>query len=389
MNAIRPVVFLSLCIVLVVGSPCGVHAVEDNELGRLTYVSSASRDSLRAVTSVEVTNDGKFLYAAAWQAAAINVFSRDVATGQLTHVQEIADSKNLAGATAVRLSPDGRYAIAAAFRSRTAVLYQRQPDGTLTRLDVARNGIDGITGLQFAVDVAISPDSKFIYVVNTTGSVTTFEISEEQTLQFVEANIGQDDCFANARGIVTHPDGKTIVVASSEAASLVVLNRDPDNGKVTVRQIIRDNEGDVRGLDGAMGVALSPDGAFAYTSAGRFRGDNAIGVYKFDDNGELNVVQEFVNDEDELRNFRGGNEIALSPDGLNVYAVASESSSLACFARDPQSGKLRFLETIANQDGRFAAVAGIGISPDGRFVHVAAEGSQQISVYRRAQEEQD
>jgi 6-phosphogluconolactonase (cycloisomerase 2 family) len=71
-----------------------------------------------------------------------------------------------------------------------------------------------------------------------------------------------------------------------------------------------------------MGVALSPVGAFAYASSGRFRADNAIGVYKLDDNGELNVVQEFMNNEDELRNFRGGNEIALSPDGLNVYAVA-------------------------------------------------------------------
>ena len=83
MNAIRPIV--SLCIVLSVGSPHSLHAVENSELGTLTYASSASRDSLRAVTSVEVTNDGKFLYAAAWQAAAINVFSRDVGTGRLTH----------------------------------------------------------------------------------------------------------------------------------------------------------------------------------------------------------------------------------------------------------------------------------------------------------------
>ena len=102
-------------------------------------------------------------------------------------------------------------------------------------------------------------------------------------------NTGRDNCFANARGITVHPDGKTIVVVSSQAGSLVVLNRDASSGKTTVRQVIGDDRGDVRGLDGAMGVALSPDGQFVYTSAGRFRGDDAIGVYKFDDTGNLQL----------------------------------------------------------------------------------------------------
>ena len=128
---------------------------------------------------------------------------------------------------------------------------------------------------------------------------------------------------------------------------------------------------------------MSPEGKFVYTSSGRFHGDNSVGVFKFNKDGELSLVQEIVNDEGALRNFVGGNEIAVSPDGRNVYAVASRSGSLACFERDSKTGKLEYLETIVDEEGRVGAAAGIGISPDGNFVYVAAESSNTVSIFRR------
>jgi 6-phosphogluconolactonase (cycloisomerase 2 family) len=369
-------------------------ADEGSEIGKLLHVSSISRVSLRMVTSVEVSNDGRFLYSAAWQAAAITVFERNRLTGELTHVQEIVDPRGLLGVTALRLSPDGRYAAATSFRSQCLVLYRRNPqDGKLQRLSLAKDNVKGVTGLRFAVDVGFSPDSKFLYVIDTkgpgrlplveTGSVTAFRISDEGELVFIEANTGRDNCFTGLRGIVVHPDGKMIVATASTAGTLVVLDRNITTGVTTVRQVIKDGEGKVRGLDGAMGVALSPDGQFVYTSAGRFRGDHAIGVYKFDEAGKLTVVQEIVNGEDGLHNFEGGNEISISSDGRNVYAVASESESLACFNRNTLTGELTFVETLANEADRLSAVAGIGLSPDDLFVYVAAESASAISCYRR------
>jgi 6-phosphogluconolactonase (cycloisomerase 2 family) len=365
---------------------------QETEFGQLEFTGSTSGDGLNMVTSVEVSQDGKFLYASAWQAATITVFQRNAKLGELTEVQKLVDPENLLGATAVRLSPDGRMAVASAFGSKTTVLYRRDADGgKLTRLDVARNGIDGVIGLTWAVDSAFSPDSKFVYAIDSravgqelgvsAGSVTAFGISDEAELEFVEA--GQDSRFANARGIDVRPDGETIVVVSSEAAALVVLKRDSLTGTTRIRQFIEDEQDDVHGLSGAMGVTISPDGQFVYVSSGRFGGDNAIGVYQFDDSGHLSLVQELVNDAGVLSGFQGGNEIVVSPDGLNVYAVASVSSSLACFAREPETGRLRFLETIPNEQGRLTAAAGVCVSPDGKFVYVAAEQSGKISVFRR------
>lgn len=373
-------------------------AQESNGLGRLRHASSISLESLQMVTSVEVSRDGNFLYAAAWRAAAITVFQRNQVTGALTHVQEVTDADILDGVTAVRLSPDGRYAAATAFRSQCLVLFGRNPqDGKLTRLALAKNGVEGVAGLQWAIDVGFSPDSKFLYVIDAhgprrlflprSGSVTAFRILEQGELQFIEANIGQDNCFADVRGMAVHPDSKTIVVTASTAGTLVVLDRDVTTGAIRVRQIIKDGDGEVRGLDGAMGVALSPDGQFVYTSAGRFRGDSAIGVYKFDEAGKLSLVQEFLNAEGDLQNFVGGNELTVSADGRRVYAVASRSESVACFDRDNLSGKLTFIETIANLDGRISGVAGIGISPDDDFIYVAAESTDTISCYHRTTED--
>ena len=102
------------------------------------FSGSTSGEGLNMVTSVEVSQDGRFLYASAWRAATITVFERDADSGELTEVQKLVDAENLQGATALRLSPDGRMAVASAFSSKTTVLYRRDADtGKLTRLDVA------------------------------------------------------------------------------------------------------------------------------------------------------------------------------------------------------------------------------------------------------------
>jgi 6-phosphogluconolactonase (cycloisomerase 2 family) len=385
--------YAGACLLGLIGTCFAGGAVDAQEtaVGKLEYLDAVTSEGLDMVTSVECSPDGKFLYASAWQAATITVCSRDPDSGKLKIIQEIKDP-DLRGATATRLSSDGKYAVASAFSSKTAVLFGRDAEtGKLKRLDVARNGQQGVLGLEWAIDATFSPDSKFVYLIDSrgpsrefgvaAGSVTVFRITEDERLEFVET--GGDSDFANARGIACRPDGKTILVTSTDAATLVVLNRHPDSGKTTTRQVLRDGQGGVRGLSGAMGIAISADGQFAYVASGRFRGDDAIGVYQFDDLNELLLIQELINGDGTLTGFDGGNEIAISPDGANVYAVATVSNSLACFRRNPQNGRLEFQESISDQRGALTGAAGICLSPDGQFVYVAAEESGTVSVFRR------
>jgi hypothetical protein len=68
----RPQVMIFFC-GLAFSSIFAVWGAADENIGfgRLHYASSVSRDSLQMVTSVDVSRDGSFLYAAAWRAAAI------------------------------------------------------------------------------------------------------------------------------------------------------------------------------------------------------------------------------------------------------------------------------------------------------------------------------
>lgn len=131
-------------------------------------------------------------------------------------MQELTDHENLNGCTAVRISPDGRFAAANAFRSRSVVLFERDAKtGKLTQLDVAQNEVDNVIGLEWAIDVSFSHDSKFVYAIDSrgpsikfgirAGSVTAFRITDDNELEFIEA--GQESAFANVRCVVMTPDG--------------------------------------------------------------------------------------------------------------------------------------------------------------------------------------
>ena len=55
------------------------------------FLDTVVEDRAQVLIAGNVDEDGKFLYAAAWKAAAINVYQRDLRSGRLTHVQEIVD----------------------------------------------------------------------------------------------------------------------------------------------------------------------------------------------------------------------------------------------------------------------------------------------------------
>jgi 6-phosphogluconolactonase (cycloisomerase 2 family) len=369
-----------------------VHAAElgDKGEGRLKLVEAEAHDELETVVSTAISADGKFLYAASWGIAVLNVYARDLKTGTLENKQTIADPEDLAGASDIELSPDGRLAIAVAFQSKAAILYLRNPGtGELKQLDIARDGENGVR-MEFPVQGAFSPDSRFVAVLDDAGeggdapgALLTFRVDDTR-LKLVGIDKGKDGCYSGARGLAFQPGGKTLLVASYRGAALTVADRDGKTGTTCVRQVIKDGQGGAHGLVGAFGVVISPDGRHIYVSSGRFGGANAVSAFRLTDAGEIDFIQEFIDGQGELQGFLGGNHLAVSPDGLNVYAAATRSGSIASFRRDPASGKLTYLETIPDcgEGGRNGA-AGISISPDNKFVYVATEDKKAISIFKR------
>ncbi len=368
-----------------------VHAGEDEQKGegRLKLVQAEPHDELDSVVTSAISADGKFLYAASWKIGALNVYARDLKTGTLENKQTIAEPEDLGGATDIQLSPDGKKAVAVAFQSRTVTLFDRNPDtGELKLIDIARDGEKGVH-LSFPTQGTFSPDSRFVAVLDdggeaNDGALVSFRAEANNKLELVGIDKGKDGCYSGARGLAFHPGGKTLIVASYRGSVLVAADFDGKTGTTRVRQVVRDGTAGARGLVGAFGVVISPDGKHVYVSSGRFGGDNAVSAFTLSDGGELTFIQDFRDGGGELQGFKGGNHLTVSPDGLNVYAAATRSGSIASFRRDPTSGKLTYLETIPDcGEGGENGAAGITVSPDNTFVYVATEDKKAISIFKR------
>jgi 6-phosphogluconolactonase (cycloisomerase 2 family) len=195
--------------------------------------------------------------------------------------------------------------------------------------------------------------------------------------------------LSDVRGIAVHPDNQRIFVSSSNGAALLMFKRDEKTGKLSIAQVVRDGEGDVRCLNGAFTPTISPDNRFVLICSGRFHGDTAVSVFRLNDEGQMELVQELSADLGDIPNFLGANVLDISPDGRNVYIGGTRGNSMACFVRDVETGKLTWKETLADDTGKgeLAGAAGVAVSPDGRHIYVAAEFEKAISVYERVTKE--
>jgi len=360
------------------GAVCSARAGDGAETD-LVQVQTLALPYLASVTSVAVSSDGRFLYAAAFNSGTVAVCVRDPQTGLLEGRDEIA-TPDLQAAVRINLSKSNEYAAAAAFGANAVTLFKRDAaSGQLTIVDTARHAENDDGGLDFVIDAKLSDDHQFLYTASANG-VGVFQLKGDK-LSFVQAETAQGQ-LKGVRCIAISPNGSSIYTTAHLSGTLGVLHRDAKTGKVELVQVLKNGENDVTTLDGAFRAACSPDGKHVYVSSGRFQGDQAVTVFETSGEGKLRRVEEYVNGVGEFRGFQGGNDITVSPDGTRVYAVASMSDRLFRFQRDPDSGKLTLLGSQQVGVNETPGSAGVCFSPDGKFVYVADEDANSIVVFK-------
>jgi len=125
-------------------------------------------DGLWFANSVTVSPDGTNVYATGERDGAVAVFSRDGTTGALTFVEVQKDGEGgvdgLRGASSVTVSPDGaRVYVTGSADDAVAVFSRNETTGELTFLEVHKDGIGGVDGLDYAKSVTVSPDGAHVY----------------------------------------------------------------------------------------------------------------------------------------------------------------------------------------------------------------------------------
>ncbi len=203
----------------------------------------------------------------------------------------------------------------------------------------------------------------------------------------------------NARGVIVAADGRDAYVVAGggrDAGSnaIVSLRRDATTGALRPTGCVSHDGGDGRlgsdglcvdgnALEGASAVAMSPDGRNVYvgaassTSVGTFARDPETGTLT-----QTDCEQTYRRGSgcEGAPALDGVDDLAVSPDGRNVYATAGADGSLVVFDRDPATGDLAFTGCVSDtgtdgtcQNGTALRGAhGVQVTPDGSAVYVTA-----------------
>lgn len=191
------------------------------------------------------------------------------------------------------------------------------------------------------------------------------------------------------------PDGAYLYATTYLSNILVVFQRNSTSGALTIVKRYQDGVAGVDGLAGALGLTVSPDGAYLYVAGGM---DRSITLFTRDPaTGLLTYGESYKNGVGGVDGLTGVSSLHLSPGGAWLYATgwgylepqnpqAGEQSALTLFARNPQTGKLTFVEK--HEDGvagitSLRGAAGLQVSLDGKYVYVTSSFDDAVTVFSR------
>jgi DNA-binding beta-propeller fold protein YncE len=315
-----------------------------------------------------VSPDGRNVYVASVQSDAVAVFDRDPITGALEQkaltagcVSETgtggacADGSGLDGAIAVAVSPDGRNVYVASFGSNLIVVFDRNPaTGALTETD----SVSG-TALLAPIALATSPDGRNVYVATLDGNAVVIFDRDPATGSLSQPS-DPDGCVSadgtggqcaegvglnDPRGLAVSKDGRHLYAVATGSNSLVIFDRDAATG--------------------ALAHKGAADGCFSQTEP----------------------------DCAEAAGLGSAFAVAVSGDGVSVYATGTSDDAIAVFDRKVTSGELSQKAGVSGciselgapcDDGKgLDFAAGVAVSPDSRRVYVAGFASDAIAIFDR------
>ena len=315
--------------------------------------------ALAAPLDVIVSPDGRHVYIAAEEDDAVVVMARNASTGTLSFVENQDDTgaagANLDGVRRLRLSADGNHLYAAGANAGALVTFSRDAGtGALTFLEAEVNGGDDPDDVGNTVEhmsrpagLALSADGSQVYVASRFGdSVQVFERDADPAsedfgrLSFVTTYrngalgiVGLDGAF----NIGVSDDNAHVYVAAEAENAIVLFDRNPD-GTLQQRSVWRHETPQRPGLIGVQGLAISPDGLEVF--AGGFA-DNSLTIFRrvqVGDEvdlpaGDLVVRQTLFDDQGEILNMAGPTAVVPSADDEHLYVVANEDNAIVVLRR--------------------------------------------------------
>jgi DNA-binding beta-propeller fold protein YncE len=345
------------------------------------------------------------------------------------------------------VSPDGKNVYSVAIDG-ALVEYSRDPtDGALSVIGcitgvtspptapcAPTNTTYGVSVIDSLAAIAVSPDGKNAYVLDQDKSMVV-ELSRDPETGLLSVMTGPNskpECISEGAtggcetttaiglgtpyGIAVSPDGKNVYVASLGSEAVAELSRNTETGTL---EEIPGNEcigsstsgcpiDTAIGLKEAIGIVVSPAaGEDVYVAAGA-KSATEGDVAAFKRNESTGVLEQLAGEEACVGDgvagcfkgtaFAGSEDLAISPDGKDVYANSFNENALVELAREtsgPKVGALKQLEGghacvssksivgCTTVNARMGGPLGVAVSPDGANVYASSSSENAVATFKR------
>jgi 6-phosphogluconolactonase len=235
--------------------------------------------------------------------------------------------------------------------------------------------------------LALHPTGAWLYAVNEvqqfrdqpTGAVASYAVSDmtgDLTRLNQQPSGGAAPCH-----LIVDQTGRYVLVANYGAGSVAALRIEPD-GSLGAQSALVQHRGssvDPRRQEGphAHSINLTLDNQFALAAD---LGLDAVLIYRFDAGpGALTAHGRAP-----MPAGAGPRHLALHPGGRFAYVINELQSTITVLVWDGQSGSLKTVQTISTLPEDFAGTnhtAEVQVSPDGRYVFGSNRGHDSLAVF--------
>ena len=366
-----------------------------NAGGGLTFLDRI-RDTygLNGASAVSVSPDDKHVYVLASKDNALSWFTFNNQAGTLSYAGSIMDGENgmdgIYGVVDMIFSNNGRQAYTVYYNGINW-FNRNTTSGALTFLNTIYKYNPGVDGLDGARKLTLTHDQKFVYVAaNYDNAVSWFSRDINTGNLTYSGNIKDAQSGVNglngAVDLMISPDDRFLYVLGIYDTSISWFSRNTSNGGLTYEGSIFDHDSGVKGLSGCQSLALSPDGRHVYVAA---LYDNSVSWFSRDSlTGSLAYSGTVIDNINGVDGLYYANSVVVHPSGYYVFVSADYDDAVSGFMRDPVSGDLAYSGVIkdnTNGTDGLESVKEIALSGSGNYLFAAAYGDNAVSWFKRTQ----
>lgn len=375
--------------------PCMIHIAEQEQAGGpLNYRENISAGQGASIDGLynpvhSCLNHAEDLLFVTCHTNGISVFERNDTNGWLKQSDAIVPvpfSKFLRYSRKSIISPDDQFLYTLSGFGNEIAIYFFGIDNqlnTINFIDSVPGGVNGVQALNMAWDIAMSPDSRFVYVITSMGEVLKFS-RDMQTgyLQLLSTTEIQDYCYS-ANQICLSKDGKYLFAASELDSDLAMFLRDEDSGDISIlAHFSRDLPNGIR-VYGLENMDVSSDGKNLYVV---YKDSDLLVNFRINSESNTINISQFI----DLAHypFNGLKEIDrvhVKYDGTFVFTSSRADHSYGFYYRSQDNGKLTYIHDFREQQWDFDGLDGITwltTSYNDRNLYICSDVEESISTFK-------